>query len=183
MLNGDGLFNVDPLGYLDGTANNGDETIELTSELLADAIKLSHPDLHPPERRDLAHRVTQGLIALQPFTYPAQKKPEPELNSTPSASNSARKRKPSNDGKRKPYPCKGCGDTVPYLYCTECGTEWDTRQQKQSECILYRSERRSGAVDGVCEEACVERLCCVDRLSGDFVTSSIRKGFSIHAKE
>jgi hypothetical protein len=33
-------------------------------------------------------------------------------------------------------------------------------------CILYRSERRSGAVDGVCEEACAERLCCVDRLSG-----------------
>ena len=32
-------------------------------------------------------------------------------------------------------------------------------------CILYRSERRSGAVDGVCEEACAERLCCVDRLS------------------
>jgi hypothetical protein len=69
---------LDPLGYLGGAAANG-ENIELTSELLAGAIKLAHPDLHPPERRDLAHRVTPGQrlrndlkcsIARQPPNQP-----------------------------------------------------------------------------------------------------------------
>jgi hypothetical protein len=39
---------ADPLGYLTGVATNAKgEIIELTSELLADAIKLAHPD-YPP---------------------------------------------------------------------------------------------------------------------------------------
>src|SRR5262245_28456146 len=50
---------ADPLEYLAETANTKSETIELTSELLADAIKLAHPDHHPPERQELAHRTTQ----------------------------------------------------------------------------------------------------------------------------
>ena len=47
-------------------------------------------------------------------------------------------------------------------------------------CILYRSERRSGAVAGICEEACVEHLCCVGRNQPVQVISSrhqYAKGF------
>ena len=56
-----------------GIASFNDADIELTSELLADALRLTHPDCHPPERQELAHRVTQGLLALQPFVFPASK--------------------------------------------------------------------------------------------------------------
>jgi hypothetical protein len=90
-----GLFGfgelTDRLGYMDGVARSSDdEIIELTSELLADAIRLAHPDYHPPERQDLARRVTQQLLALQPFAFPAPKpKPPPSPNTnreTPSVS-------------------------------------------------------------------------------------------------
>src|SRR5271156_1202861 len=36
---------IDPLGYLAETANTADETILLTSEILADALRLVHPDV------------------------------------------------------------------------------------------------------------------------------------------
>ena len=51
------------------------EEDELSLELLTDALKLTHPDLHPPERQDLAHRVTAGLLALKPYALPAPSPP------------------------------------------------------------------------------------------------------------
>jgi hypothetical protein len=121
---------LDPLGYMADTAKADGETIELTSELLADAIKIAHPDLHPPERRDLAHRVTQGLIALQPFTFPAMK-PKPPAPSAPSTARA----KPAASSGPEPgrYPCKECAADVPYFYCAECRTEWNSRQQKERD--------------------------------------------------
>ena len=68
-------FDLDPLGYMAETAHHADEAVDLTSELLADALRLTHPDRHPPERRELAERVTKGLLQLQPFVFPA---PTPE---------------------------------------------------------------------------------------------------------
>jgi hypothetical protein len=120
---------LDPLGYMADTASNDGETIELTSELLADAIKIAHPDLHPPERRDLAHRVTQGLVALQPFTFPAEKPKPPAPLSAPTETRSA----PSSGPEPKPYPCKECAADVPYYYCADCRTEFESRQQKERE--------------------------------------------------
>jgi hypothetical protein len=131
---------LDPLGYLADTARADGETIELTSELLADAIKIAHPDVHPPERRDLAHRVTQGLIALQPFTFPAEK-PKPKAPSMPSASSKVRmKPEPSSGPGPKRYPCKECASTIAYYYCAECRTEWESRRQK--ECDQESARRR-----------------------------------------
>ncbi len=124
---------LDPLGYMADTAKTNGETIELTSELLADAIKVAHPDLHPPERRELAHRVTQGLIALQPFTFPAQK---PKPVQPPAPSSAARTKPapaPSSDSKPRPYPCAECKSTMPYYYCADCRAEWDNRQQKERD--------------------------------------------------
>jgi hypothetical protein len=51
----------------------GIEVGDITSELLADAIQLAHPDRHPPERQELAKHVTQELLALKPFVFPAPK--------------------------------------------------------------------------------------------------------------
>jgi hypothetical protein len=51
---------------------------QLTSELLTRAISPTHPDKHPPERRELAASVTSELVVLQPFVFPARKKEQPK---------------------------------------------------------------------------------------------------------
>ncbi|MGY4284917.1 hypothetical protein ACVWXO_004137 [Bradyrhizobium sp. LM2.7] len=132
---------LDPLGYLADTTNANGETVELTSELLIEAIKLTHPDKHPPERRELAHRVTQQLLALQPFVFPAQKpkstptQSQPMSTPTPPAPTVEEPKSPS-------YPCKECRDTVPLYYCRPCRTEWDRRQQieRERECAKRREQ-------------------------------------------
>ena len=63
----------DPLGYMADIAKLDGADVDLTSELLADVLSLTHPDHHPPEREELARRVTQQLLALQPFVFPAPK--------------------------------------------------------------------------------------------------------------
>ena len=69
------------------------EVVDITSELLADALQLTHPDRHPPERRELAQRVTQELLALKPFVFPAPKpKPAPPKRTSDASSNSPRAR-------------------------------------------------------------------------------------------
>lgn len=123
---------IDPLGYLEGSANNEREEIELTSELLADVLRLVHPDCHPPERADLAKRVTQQLLALQPFVFPAPT--EPPLSdivraheaSAPAAQAPEKTKQPS-------YPCADCKSAVPYFYCDPCRAEWDKRQAAERE--------------------------------------------------
>jgi hypothetical protein len=47
---------ADPLGYMDGIARLDGADVDLTSELLAEVLQLTHPDHHPPERRELASR-------------------------------------------------------------------------------------------------------------------------------
>ncbi len=112
---------TDPLGYLAHTANTKGEVIELTSELLADAIRLAHPDYHPPERQDLARRTTQGLLALQPFTFPAPKpKPPPKPVSEANDDELSKAIRKITDRPRtteSTYPCADCRGTVPADYC------------------------------------------------------------------
>lgn len=125
---------VDPLGYLAETAKTADGTILLTSEVLADALRLTHPDAHRPERRELANRVTQQLLALQPFVFPADK-PKPVTPYDPAERNAFDKvsehsfEEPS--GPR--YPCADCASTIPYFYCTPCRAEFEKRRQEERE--------------------------------------------------
>jgi hypothetical protein len=115
-------FGLDPRGYMSASS---DEIIELTSELLTDAIKIAHPDVHPPERRELAQRVTTGLLALKPYTLPALVKPPlPQ----PTASGHKTVEMP-----KLLFPCAECRRTVPHFYCAACRTEWDSRQKKKHE--------------------------------------------------
>jgi hypothetical protein len=124
----DAFFNLDPLGYMSDTAKTTGEVVDLTSELLADAIKIAHPDLHPPERQELAHRVAQGLLALVPFTFPASK-PKPPKPKAPGPKASATPDEPPGLS----YPCKDCADTRPMYYCAACKAEWDKRQDEEAE--------------------------------------------------
>ena len=57
---------TDKLGYMDGIALIDGADVDLTSGLLAPVLSLTHPDHHPPERKQLAHRVTQGLLRSSP---------------------------------------------------------------------------------------------------------------------
>lgn len=132
----------DPLGYLHGVAKTADEVIELTSALLADAIRLAHPDCHPPERKELAHRTTQGLLALQPFVFPAPV-PKPPPVPTPGASRSDSA--VAEVAKKSPrYPCPECASTVPFFYCDPCKAEWTKIEEKRraAERVQRRNQRQ-----------------------------------------
>ena len=138
---------IDQLGYMTDTAAEENETVLLTSELLADALRLTHPDAHPPERSDLANLVTQQLLALQPFVFPAVKPVEPH--------------RPSRDGSVKcpppplkepsRYPCADCASTIPLHYCTVCNAEfekrsrekWDRHNANQRKWYAQRKTRRA----------------------------------------
>src|SRR5262245_30360608 len=58
-------------GWLDAGADGHVDFNDLSSELLNATIALTHPDKHPPERKADANRVTQELVALKPFVFPA----------------------------------------------------------------------------------------------------------------
>jgi hypothetical protein len=109
--------------------NLGAELGDITSELLADVLQLVHPDKHPPERRELAKRVTQELLALKPFVFPAPK-PKPVSEVSPPAHQTV-----AHKSEKQPeaYPCELCADQTPYHYCDPCKAEWEKRQREEHE--------------------------------------------------
>ena len=123
---------VDPLGYMAESATTADETILLTSEILSDALRLVHPDVHPPERRELASRVTQQLLALQPFVFPAAK-PKPIVPPDETLRVTPLWRGPGSTTVKplRRYPCAGCASAAPMNYCTACRTEYDRRHLEE----------------------------------------------------
>jgi hypothetical protein len=111
----------------------GTDVGDITTELLAEVLQLTHPDKHPPERRELATRVTQELLALQPFVFPAPK-PKPVRPVTPPRDGSLKSRRETpKEPSRPAYPCKLCADTVPYYYCTACKAEWERCRNAEDE--------------------------------------------------
>jgi hypothetical protein len=128
-----GLFlglDLDPLGYLSETASTTGEAIDITAELLTEAIELAHPDKHPPERHEAAHRVTQQLVALKPFVFP---KPKPKPEPPRSASHAALITRSPTPTPSMQYPCKECRSSIPYYYCDSCKTEWRKRRKVERE--------------------------------------------------
>jgi len=109
----------------------GTQVGDITSELLEATVRLTHPDKHPPDRQDEAHRVTQELLALKPFTFPAPKaKP-----ATPRPRDACAPVQPRTDSKplRLEFPCELCADQIPHYYCAACKTEWEKRLEAKSE--------------------------------------------------
>ena len=99
-----GDFGIDILGY--GSADTiGAEVGDITAELLADTIQLTHPDKHPLERQERAKRVTQELLALKPFVFPAPK-PEPAKTPRPRDTSFRIARRHLEEPSRQKYPCE-----------------------------------------------------------------------------
>jgi hypothetical protein len=142
---------LDPLGYMAETAKTADETILLTAEILVETLRLTHPDAHPPERQELANRVTGQLLALQPFVFPAVKpKPVVPYQQSRNASDKVSSRN-LNEPPGSRYPCADCASTVPLFYCTACRAEFEGRcreerereRAKQREWYARRKARRA----------------------------------------
>ncbi len=98
---------------------------ELSLELLVEVLALTHPDAHPPERAERAHRVTAALTALKPYLRPARKPATPE----PSRAGGKQASRP----KLPTYPCVRCMAYPPEYYCKACRTEWDKREGGERE--------------------------------------------------
>src|SRR5262245_59606472 len=113
----------------------GAEIGDITSELLNDTLQLTHPDHQPPERLELAHHVTQELIALKPYVFPAPKRDKPEPIITPTESDESFKGKGSNlkDPLRTSYPCEDCADAFPRYYCDPCKAEYEKREKEKDD--------------------------------------------------
>jgi hypothetical protein len=101
---------------------------DLTTESLAAATALTHPDLHPPERKAEAQRVTQELLALKPFVFP-----EPEPEPPPMPDDVSSNYPGGNFSEPSLYPCEDCRDTVPLHYCNACKARWEEEQEKERE--------------------------------------------------
>lgn len=141
---GHGLFEgFDPLGYMAETAAMADETVLLTSELLADALRLTHPDAHPPERQEIANRVTQQLLALQPFVFPAVK-PEPPVPPDKASHVTPSWQVPNRTAVEplRRYPCTECASAAPMYYCTACRAEYDRRHREELAAINAKRKAR-----------------------------------------
>jgi hypothetical protein len=112
-------------GHLDDI---GSEVGDITSELLADVLQLTHPDRHPPERRELAERVTQQLLALKPFVFPAPKSEPEQESETPPSRNAVMSPRigPS-------FPCELCADISEEFYCDRCKAEHQKREQAKHD--------------------------------------------------
>jgi hypothetical protein len=141
---------LDSLAYMADAAKTGGETIELTTEVLDGAIRLAHPDQHPPERQELAQRVTQQLLALKPFVFPAPAPKPAPARATKSATGPAREAAGSAE---KRYPCKECAATIPYYYCAVCRAEFEKRNAEEAERQRekqrrWRARRRQSRVRG-----------------------------------
>jgi predicted nucleic acid-binding Zn ribbon protein len=88
-----------------------------------------------------ASRVTQQLLALQPFVFPAAK-PKTDAPYKPSRDDSV---KVSVRNFEKPlhqrYPCPECSSAVPMDYCTACRAEWNKRRHEEQVLINARQRK------------------------------------------
>ena len=139
-------------GHLLGIPDTiGRDVGDITSELLRDTLRLTHPDHHPPERRDLATRVTRELRALEPCVFPAPK-PEPIVSSEPAPTRPGRRTPDPVPSTKPAYPCELCEDSYRSHYCTACRAELERRSEakhdlqrhKQRAWYRTRQERRMG---------------------------------------
>jgi hypothetical protein len=134
---GAGLFH-----FPDWEDTLGSEVGDITTELLEDAIRLTHPDRHPAQRKEAAHRVTESLIVLRPFVFPAPKDKPPALpapRNGSTASHGWEAVKPL----RIEYPCAACNLTIPSCYCDACKAEFEKQWALQRERErAQRQERR-----------------------------------------
>jgi hypothetical protein len=109
---------------------------DLTTELLDAAVALTHPDKHPANRKTEANRVTQELLKLKPFVFPAPPPLKPRdasLKDPPVASNDPSRSIDETLKSVFAYPCAACRDEVPAFYCNQCKVEYNKREQAERD--------------------------------------------------
>lgn len=120
----------------------GEESIpELHKELLSEILQLTHPDRHPPERKEFAERVTAELTKLKPFVFPKRSRPKYEepLKPPPQLTKEEAEKKAERERwlDENMYPCKLCKDIIPTYYCDRCKDrhekEWEAKAEHQRE--------------------------------------------------
>lgn len=117
------------------------EPTELSLELLTEALALTHPDAHPPERKARAQRVTAELSALKAHVLP-KPKPVPVTDALQSLGGTAEY--PSLVMVRPDFPCEDCCGEAPMDYCDACRATWDAHQaEKRAEESAKARQRRA----------------------------------------
>jgi hypothetical protein len=99
--------------------------------------------------------VTQVLLALKPFAFPA---PKPKPVAPPRNGSIEVPARNFKEALRASYPCAECKSTIPYFYCSPCRAEWNNRNEatrncenaKQRKWYAARRARRPAAVGTVC---------------------------------
>jgi hypothetical protein len=135
----------------------------LTLELLKDILKLVHPDKHPPERAELAGRVTSELKELEPYTPPAPAQPPIVTAKKPSPCPTAKKplrHGPQPDMKLRaiadrssakvgpsakpaePLICVTCVGFPPMYRCDSCRAKEEERRRKERERENAKARKR-----------------------------------------
>lgn len=99
---------------------------------MAATVTLTHPDKHPAERKAEANRVTQELLALKPFVFPAPP-PKPPPKHEPCDVSLKQSPERLNEPSRPAYPCEDCRDAIPRDYCDPCRATWEKKQQEEEE--------------------------------------------------
>jgi hypothetical protein len=94
----------------------------LTRELLIEVLALTHPDKHPPERTELATRVTAELNALKPYV-PDAPKPKPPPPAVTDKTSSPPERINIRD--LLDSVCVDCLGLVSLYYCDACRAKWE----------------------------------------------------------
>jgi hypothetical protein len=113
----------------------------LRSDVLMEAVSLTHPDLHP-NRSEVATRVTAMLTAAREYASPP-KSPKPPRDASPSVTppqvDQPVTREPD------PYPCDTCQHlrTI-HLWCDSCRSRWwREREERLERDRAYRRDLRA----------------------------------------
>lgn len=117
----------------------------LRADVLAAAIRLTHPDRHPPDRAETARRVTAALTAAREHALASKPPPEPAQprdgsDSVARLSGQKAVTAPVDDQ----YPCATCRHLPVALYCDRCRKRWEaddeTRRERER---TYRRDLRA----------------------------------------
>jgi hypothetical protein len=111
---------------------------ELSLELLEEALRLTHPDRHPPERAASAHRVTAQLLALRPHVKPrAVATPTRDASVVVAPRDTREAVTP-----RETFPCAACRETLPLYYCDDCNEKWGERKKCERDALNAKARER-----------------------------------------
>jgi hypothetical protein len=160
-------------GFLDDAAAETVDYADLTSELLAATLALTHPDKHPSERKAEALRVTQELLKLKPFVFPAPPpKPAPKPRDV-----SVKPLQPDTEravtGLHQ-YPCEDCRTTDdPTYYCDACKARWDKEREQEKA----RDEEKRQAKNAKQRESYRLNKACGERYAKPALCDSCGNAF------